>query len=172
MDCSESFDVDHPDNKAAVTQALAELFGVPASFINIILTLLGVGGRRLEVATFFSLGRRLAASIKVDYTVTIPSGSTHTGASVANTMNSATTSQVASKIQTKMVEVLGENFTVAVTNKSSPTITVFTQTTSVTQAISTTEFDETNGHVGKGHSLWPPSIVLISIARFSLLSFA
>lgn len=97
--------------KNAVVEALAGLFGVPASYIQLIVKL--VGDRRLDIA-----GRRLTGKVKVDYTVTIPPDSSVTAAKAKENMNSKSLDQVTTAVQSKVQAAKGSDYAVAVTSKS------------------------------------------------------
>merc|ERR1711933_197562 len=97
MTVPDQFDVNHPDSISAVAQGIADWLGVLELWLEVILTALG-GGRRLVGFAEISMDRRLAANVKLDYTVTIPPDSSHTGSSISNTISAASNSQVTAAI--------------------------------------------------------------------------
>jgi hypothetical protein len=117
--------VDDPDAfiadaaaKQAVTEGIAEVIGVPASYVVVTLE----KGRRLkEAGGAVSTPRRLAGTVKIKYTVTIPASESASVKSAATAnAQAATASLYQEKMQTKLTAA-GSSVTITVDAVSEPT---------------------------------------------------
>jgi hypothetical protein len=116
-----------PQFKSAVEEGIADTANVNKNYVNATLSAITV--RRLAE----SIERRLANTVHVEYTITMPSDQvTDAQAAAAHSaLSSVTQSAMTTTLNTKLASVTGGNYTVSVTQISTPSIAVPTTTTTV-----------------------------------------
>jgi len=127
---SVTLTVSHPEDFAgdpkvnsAIGKAIGQAVGVPGNYVGVTLSV--VAGRRLEGSA-----RRLAGSVKADYTISIPAVApagvvvNTDAADITSTMKTIPMTDLASKINQAVAAEGGTPYTVAVTSISDPAATV------------------------------------------------
>jgi len=120
--------VNDADVQTAVKESIASVCSLSSSYVAVSMAH-SCSSRRLSK---YGRGRRLDGTVTVDYTITLPLGSSVTGASISNLITSTSTSAWQSTLATKLSDLSVTGYTVTVASVGTPTVGTIAAFTTIT----------------------------------------